>query len=134
MTRNKIIKISVVTLAAAAVLFAITSNVAEAAKINPNPMGKPSTGGTKKTDGCMIANSACLNGNYTAGDMYGCQPRRDGAKCRKKNLIARCEKSFQKCRKKKGKAKQTLPSKRGTIMKTVPMKQYKMAPTKKKSN
>ena len=33
---------TMITLAAAAVLFAITSNVAEAAKINPNPMAGPS--------------------------------------------------------------------------------------------
>ncbi len=130
MTRNKIIKKSVVTLAAAAVLFAITSNAAEAAKINPNPMGKPSSGGTvfEEPKNCLYDREVCRTGNYEESDLEGCRPRRAGRTCRQTNQKARCDIAYKKC--KNSEKKKTLPSNTGTIMKTVPMKQYKMLPTK----
>jgi hypothetical protein len=140
MTRNKIIKKLVVALAAAAVLFAITSNVAEAAKINPNPIGKPVTGGTvfegKKGEGsvdCLYEHSLCITGNYTSGDVAPCRSGRAGKKCRLARQKVRCKYAYKRCKiKEKKKARKTLPSTTGTIMNTVPMKQYKMAPTKQK--
>jgi len=125
-----------ITLMATAVLFAITTNVAEAAKVNPNPVVKPSTGGIMYgTSKKCVSVRVCVKGNYTREDLLGCAPRGKylGSDCRKGNQKERCKAELQKCKddkKKKKKAKKTLPSTTGTIMNTVPMQQYKMAPTK----
>jgi len=125
-----------ITLTITAVLIAITSNVAVAAKTNPNPMGKPSSGGTVSEEpNCTYDREVCRHGDYKKSDLEGCRPRMAGRTCRQTNQKARCEIAYKKCekkRKKKEKAKKTLPSTTGTIMKTVPMQQYKMAPTKQK--
>jgi hypothetical protein len=138
MTRNKIIKKSVVTLAAAAVLFAITSNVAEAAKVNPNPIGKPVGGGTvfegKKTD--VQCDYEMLDCRDTVE--RDCQNSGSGLRrTRYRGFIQKCEwDGFnhctvrnERCRKDKKKKKRSRPSTTGT-MNPAPMKQHKMAPMK----
>jgi hypothetical protein len=120
---------TIITLTVTAVLFAITANVAEAAKINPSPMSKPSTGGTVfEKKNCLYEREVCRTGNYTESDYEGCRARRAGRTCRQTNQKARCDIAHKKC--KKTEKKKTLPSDTGTIMKTVPMKLYKMTPTK----
>ena len=74
---------TMITLMATAVIFAITSNVAEAAKVNPNPVVKPSTGGIMygKSKKCVSV-KRCIKKNYTKEDLLGCQPRGGISWCR----------------------------------------------------
>jgi len=120
----------------AAVLFAITSNVAEAAKIDPNPIGKPVGGGkvfgSKTGPECDYDLLQCID--QTAGkcvDMvrYGPGPL-DGCIRRKKRA---CDIIYRKCRP-KGK---TLPPSKVLHRPAVPLKSLNMpgkviAPTKGK--
>jgi len=93
---------TIITLTVAAVLFAITSNVAEAVKPNPNPWGQPLHGGTvfgNKSKNCTFEHSSCIWGDYTAEDVAGCLDGRYGKICRKKNIKARCDREYKKCSK-----------------------------------
>lgn len=96
---------TVIMLTVTAVLFAITSNVSEAAKINPNPLAKAGTAGKafnkRRDSACFFKHSQCTTGNYEAEDMTGCAPRRRGAVCRQKRQKARCDREYAKCTKKR---------------------------------
>ena len=79
---------TMITLTATAVLLAITSNVAEAAKINPNPIGKPVTGGS--------VFEGKKSGPTCDYDLLNCRTfRRD--RCRRNGLVDRKGNPTKKC-------------------------------------